>query len=62
MIAIGASGDVDGNGETDKDDLDAIVEHIMGRTPEGFNVEEADLNGDSEVNAADVTIMVNMIK
>ncbi len=62
VIAIGASGDVDGNGETDKDDLDAIVEHIMGRTPEGFNVEEADLNGDSEVNAADVTIMVNMIK
>ncbi len=62
VIAIGASGDVDGNGEIDKDDLDAIVEHIMGRTPEGFNVEEADLNGDSKVNVADVTIMVNMIK
>ena len=62
VIAIGASGDVDGNGEIDKADLDAIVEHIMGRTPEGFNVEEADLNGDSKVNVADVTIMVNMIK
>ena len=52
-------GDLNLDGIVDNTDLNAIVDYSMGRQPEGFYKDFADLNGDEEVNAADVVILIN---
>ena len=54
-------GDVNLDGKVNKDDLNALVDFIMGENPEGFYESLADLNGDDEVNAADVVILVDIL-
>ncbi|MBP5381115.1 MAG: hypothetical protein J6Y39_05240 [Bacteroidaceae bacterium] len=51
-------GDIDGNGVVDADDIAAIVS--MALNP-ATKTDAADLNGDSEVNVADVTAAVNQM-
>ncbi len=55
------NGDLNLDGKTNKDDLNALVSHIMGETPEDFHVELADLNGDEKINAADVVKLIDII-
>ena len=55
-------GDVNLDGKVDQRDLNALVDFIMGRDPEGFYECQADLNGDEKVNAADVVILVKHTK
>lgn len=55
------TGDVNGDNQVDKNDLDDIVKHIMGETLSGFNKIEADLNEDGVINAADIVILVDII-
>ena len=45
----------------DQNDLNAIVSHIMGEDPEGFYESLADLNGDDQVNAADIVKLVSIL-
>ena len=55
----------DGNFATEHcrlEDVKAIADHIMGQTPEGFNLKNADLNGDGIINAADIVELVNKTK
>lgn len=54
-------GDVNGDKKLNKDDLDAIVSHIMGNTPPDFNKKAADINEDDKVDAVDVVKVVNAI-
>ena len=55
-------GDVNSNGEVDENDIIAIVKHIMGNTPDVFNIDAADVNGDKVVNVADIVEIVKMKK
>ena len=58
IVEIGTEfilGDVNGDKVLDKNDLDAIVNHIMGNPQKGIlDVDMADINKDSYVNAADI--------
>ena len=53
------TGDVNSDGKVDASDIKAIISYIMGNPPEGFNKEEADVNGDDDVNVADVTKLIH---
>jgi hypothetical protein len=55
-------GDVNGDMKVNKDDLDAIVNHIMGNTPPGFNKKMADVNEDDHINVIDIVLLVEMIE
>ena len=55
-------GDADGNGKVDLDDVEAIANYIMGTPPAGFNMVQADINGDGEVNVVDLVKLVQIIK
>ena len=54
-------GDADGNGITDEADIVAMVNSIMGLPSPHFVKGAADLNGDKEVNAADIVMLVNLL-
>ena len=51
-------GDVDGSGDVNAADIDAVVQYIM----TGKYDSKADLNHDNKVNAADIVEIVNIIK
>ena len=54
-------GDADGDGEVTEEDVEAIRNHILGDTPEGFDLETADINGDGKVNIEDVTLLIEQL-
>ena len=54
-------GDVNLDGEVNQADLDATVDFIMGKDPEGFYESLADLNGDDVVDAADVVKLLTIL-
>lgn len=56
-----AFGDVNIDFEVNQADLDATVDFIMGKDPEGFYESLADLNGDDVVDAADVVKLVTIL-
>ena len=56
-----ALGDVNIDFEVNQADLDATTDHIMGKDPEGFYENLADLNGDDKVDAADVVKLVTIL-
>ncbi len=55
-------GDADGNGYVQQEDIDAIANHLLGNTPDGFDVKGADANLDGKINVADIVTVVNMLK
>ena len=61
-IKASGKGDANGDGFTDADDVKLIADHIMGKNPPGFNFNNANINGDSKVDAADLVLLVNMVK
>ena len=54
-------GDVNLDEKVNRNDQNALVAHIMGEKPEGFYEGLADLNGDDDVNAADVVTLIDVI-
>ena len=54
-------GDVNCDGELDKNDLNDLADYIMGKTPTSFDKNAADLNGDDKVNAADIVRLVDLL-
>lgn len=55
-------GDANSNGEVNIDDLNVIVNHIIiGDTPDIFDEDAADLNGDKKVNATDIVKLVDLL-
>lgn len=55
-------GDVNCDGYVNEADLKGIVDYIMGNTPEDtFDVDNADVNQDKDVNAADVVALINLL-
>ena len=54
----GVKGDVNGDGEVNIADVNAVINIILGN---GGNNSAADVNGDHEVNIADVNMIINII-
>ena len=55
-------GDVNGDGKINQDDLDLIVKIVMGQRPEDVGEFAGDLNKDGKTDAADVVVMVGILK
>ena len=53
--------DLNGDREVDVADVRALVKHLLGNTPDGFNLDAADINGDGDVNISDVTALIAFI-
>ena len=56
------SGDANGDGKVDNSDINATIDYIMNGKTEGFIFDNADMNGDQKVNAADIVQILNIIK
>ena len=54
-------GDANGNGVVNVADISAVVSHIYGHTPTGFNFKAADANASGSINVADITEIVKLI-
>ena len=55
-------GDADGNGNVDSDDVKAIARYITEGAYEGFFFDNANLNDDDRVDAADLVLLINKIR
>ena len=55
-------GDADGNGVVDAKDVKTVADYIMGRDPIPFVFANANMNGDTKVDAADLVKLINMTK
>ena len=55
-------GDADGSGKVDLKDVKAIANDIMGTPPAGFNKVQADVNGDEEIDVADLVEVVYIVE
>lgn len=60
--SVDLPGDVNGNGIVDLNDVNAIVDYIMGTPPVVFNMTLADVNGDGTVNVADLVKVIQIVK
>ena len=57
------SGDANGNDVIDPNDIELVRDFIMtGEEPNGFRWQNANANGDNEINAADIVTIVNIRK
>lgn len=54
-------GDVNGDGEVNVADINAIVNIILGKPADEDTLLRADVNGDGEINIADINAVVNII-
>lgn len=54
-------GDMNADGKLSKADVETLVAYIMGKAPEGFNENQADMNGDKKKNAADVVKLIDLV-
>lgn len=55
-------GDVNGDVHVTLDDVNALSEHLLGRTPLGFISKAADVNKDGCVSTADLTLLIEMLQ
>ena len=62
FAGISVLGDVNGDGDVNASDIQTIADYIMGRNPESFVFNNVDMNGDTKVDAADLVLLVNMVK
>ena len=56
------AGDVDGNGVLEDIDAQWIAAYLVGETPDGFEVVNADANMDSRIDVADVVTVRRIVK
>lgn len=54
-------GDVNGDGEVDVADVNAVVNILLGKVEAGSLAGNADLNGDGEIDVSDINAIVNII-
>jgi len=56
-----ATGDVNGDGEVNIADINALIDIILGTTADVGTTARADVNNDGEVNIADVNVLIDII-
>jgi hypothetical protein len=61
-MGSGVEGDANNDTEVDAEDIEAVVRYIMEGEFEGFNFDNANLNGDDTVDAADLVLLINKLK
>ena len=64
LIYLGLSpvpNDLTGDREVNTADVRILISHLLGNTPEDFNLDAADINGDGDVNISDVTALIDLI-
>ena len=54
-------GDANGDGNVDNDDITTIADYIIGKNVDNCYELNADLNGDKEVNVADIVELNNLL-
>ncbi len=54
-------GDVNGDGEVNIADVNALLDIILGGEADGATLERADINEDGEINIADVNALIDII-
>ena len=54
-------GDANGNGVVDAQDIATVRDYILGRDPQPFSFESANLNGDSTVDIQDLTQLIQLL-
>jgi len=54
-------GDVNGDGEINVTDLTALIDYVLGSSPQPFVLANADINGDGIVNIADITELIDLL-
>jgi hypothetical protein len=54
-------GDANGSGNVDSNDIDTITRYIMTGEADGFIFNNADVNEDNKIDAADIVKIVNLI-
>lgn len=57
----GVMGDADNNGTIDWNDVKVMADYIMGQTIIGFSRVQANLNGDDDVNVADLVKLIRIL-
>lgn len=62
LTVTGVLGDVDGDEYVTKADVTALTDYIMGRNPESFNYNNANINRDFDVDVADLVLLLNMVQ
>ena len=55
------TGDVNLDGEVNIEDVITMISYILGKTPQTFAEEQADLDGDGEITISDVTALITII-
>ena len=63
-ISLGLSktkGDANGDGLVNVSDVTALINHILGHTPDGFDATAADADGNGLLNVTDVTLIIGII-
>ena len=55
------TGDVNGDGEVNIADINALIDTILSGNADSETATRADVNGDSEVNVADVNALIDLI-
>lgn len=61
VSALSKQGDANGDGFVNSDDITAIARYIMEGMYEGFFFENANMNGDQEVNATDIVLLIKKL-
>lgn len=61
VVILPLIGDANGDSVVDLADVVAIVNYILEKPAENFNIKAADINGDEVIDAADVVGVVNII-
>ena len=59
--AAGKPGDANEDESVDVNDVTTIINYILGKNPNPFNFDNANVNGDDKVDVMDVTLIINMI-
>lgn len=62
LTVVKKKGDVNGDGDVDQKDIDAIVSYLYGHINDNFDEDAADVNGDQKVNVANIVEIVKMKK
>jgi hypothetical protein len=58
---INIPGDANGDGEVNATDITTVRDYILGLDPKPFSLESANLNGDSTVDIADLTKLIQLL-
>ena len=61
IVPLGVKGDANDDGAIDTKDCDTIVNYILTKESNGFDIWCADINEDGKVDVADVVIITNII-